>query len=80
MKDSGKEKERRGGQREGEQWNEGKEKQWEKEDEMEAKNKVWGVRNWAKAAKKESAEEKDERWSVEEKSGEKIVVTGMKNK
>lgn len=42
--------------------NEGKEKQWEKEDEMEAKNKVWGMRNWAKAAKKkESVEEKDER-------------------
>lgn len=76
MKDSGKEKERKSsGLR-----NEGKEKQWEKEDEMEAKNKVWGMRNWAKAAKKESVEEKDERWSVEEKSGEKIVVTGMKNK
>lgn len=57
MKDSGKEKERESsGLR-----NEGKEKQWEKEDEMEAKNKVWGVRNWAKAAKKESVEEKDER-------------------
>lgn len=38
------------------------------------------MRNWAKAAKKESVEEKDERCSVEEKSGEKIVVTGMKNK
>lgn len=76
MKDSGKEKERKSsGLR-----NEGKEKQWEKEDEMEAKNKVWGMRNWAKAAKKESVEEKDERWSVDEKSGEKIVVTGMKNK
>lgn len=76
MKDSGKEKERESsGLR-----NEGKEKQWEKEDEMEAKNKVWEMRNWAKAAKKESVEEKDERWSVEEKSGEKIVVTGMKNK
>lgn len=49
------------GKREGEQWNEGKEKQWEKENEMEAKNKVWGMRNWAKAAKKESVEEKDER-------------------